>query len=495
MSTPPLTAELITKIFRHLWLDLSTDLTTAHLVTPRNAPFILAPLLLVSRSFYRLALPFWFGHIESLPEHKRNRRVQVLDKHELKQVQDIMADNEERLQDPSPYVCPRPVPEVEDLLDDAMSRELQKCRSLFAQREDLEQLEVGRRSRRMTRSSGVCYRDFLPYNNDFEEANCDQPAGFTLIAMCREVFLELPHLRSLRVHAPAGCDLSGVLDLILRLEVIDVLSSTSQFDPIIALVLAPLAEHLEHLILEGKEKHPLGGLPFCPLFSQVSFPSLKTIRLPAFLLALDADARPFLNASSLEEAHFTIPPGGRLPLLPSTLKHLSILLVYLDDLNGLQRSLRASRTGPSPSFLNLHTVTIETLSAAPGFQERHHDLLRELAALAEEVGITLLGSWWSLLSDDLTENEAYQPEAEVEDDGKEGSSGDEDTSEGEDEPLDWDAEEDSQFRLLWSEDKRRANDFAQALEPLRPHLLSSSAFETVKTVMSEVAEPYLKHDA
>ncbi|GAA5984545.1 hypothetical protein JCM11641_006544 [Rhodosporidiobolus odoratus] len=462
MSTPPLPAELIAKIFRYLWLDLSTDLTTAHLVTPRNAPFILAPLRLVSRSFYRLALPLWLGHVE---RGDRDRAGAALEKAQSRDsILSLHFDPD--------------VPVWDDFHHyDSQDDELDYDRSRW----DLVLLE----------GLGTDLVAASPDGDDAEEAAKDRPVGETLFCIWHDN--NLPSLQSLRLNLPAGASIDSIAYLATK-----------------ASGLTQLRIHfLGPVVHDSPDSMGSLSSPFRTLFHlelrnlAVTSASMKDHIFPALVTAASAtlpacspirSATPqgFIDAPCLLTLALPV-VKGQLPPLPPSVEYLSVIHLQRDQLSILEQSL-CSLSGP-----NLKALELEFERTDPELMPNQLATLRRIAELMASRGVALLGSWWPLLSENSMENELYKPVQEAQE-------GEESSSEGSDEE---DGGSGMLRRMQNSADHSLAliatfsihlqspipsgpsPPTATALSPLRAHFPSVHAFEGGKAAIYAAAEPHL----
>ncbi|GAA5890192.1 hypothetical protein JCM6882_009255 [Rhodosporidiobolus microsporus] len=569
MPVPPLPNELINLIFEHLWSILSTDPSTGLLVTPRNAPFIFAPFVRVSKTWRQLAAPFWHAHVEAKDREKVKAalkqynltKVVIRSLHfdpdiprmpsdaEYEDYEDEYDDGWDgygygggRRRDP------------EDEFWDEVGREGGKWDDIAAS-EKLEQLEMGPRPRLSRRRHNRTH--YTHYNNDEEEAGRAWPVGQVLWQIW-PFGGPFPHLRSLRLHLPAGAcirnvwnhtsglvnlthlgvtflgplalrddsaaetdHLKTVKDVFLRLESLEILRLATNVEHlttvVVPLLIKPASKTLRHLRLEPDFSEPTVSLTAQQLFAGCSFPRLGQFKLAGRMTCAVLGRAPFLpDAPALKEADVPLRQRCIFPAPPASVEHLSLHNCRPEGLEQLARTFHLHCVGTvtsamsvfPPATLALRVLSIEFAETDPKLEPAHVDALRSLIAYAQVAGVELRGSWWPLLSKDVRENELFDPAAPVNLDELESVSPmDEDDEEyqeeeeeperdqdgwtSEDEELDWDAEDDAQFRELWSEDKGRAHDFAQALSSLRQHFPTPDAFEGAKTAMLDAAEPFL----
>ncbi|BGP17444.1 hypothetical protein JCM10213_003273 [Rhodosporidiobolus nylandii] len=560
MPVPHLPEELVVKILKHLWADLSTDASTGEPVIPRTAPFVFAPLLRVSKAFHRLALPFWLGHVETAD---RVRAEAVVKKHGLKNMIRSLyydpeippwhsdwddpnyEDSEEEdyydggysFGDPYGYGGRGYRKEPGDEYWEEMGQEEEKWRTIFEHSGSFEQLEIGPRWPRVTRR-GVQGRRFTYYNNDDHEAQKTEPAGKTLLQMVRVG--SLSGVRSLRLNLPAGATITDVSSFLFSLpnleharltffgplapdepeawtpytappkvrtlEVLRLRSSVQHLQTVvIERLVKPFEATLHRLSLDYTLSDASVSLTSTDLFRECTFPILQQITLSGRLVCVARTPEPFIpNAPVLEIAEIPAPRTGVCPPPPPSLEHLSLTRLRIETLPRLEQTFRIYAT--ARAIPSLRSLTIEFEVTDPKLSEGQLGVLRTLAACAEQHGVALLGSWWPLLSSNAMEDALYDPasEADDEDDGNSEEGGEEEgdvemgatgsssgDSDGESMLFDWDGEDGPQFRSLWSAEKRRAHDFAEALSALQLHFSSLTAFEGARAAMIEAAEPFL----
>ncbi|GAA5849292.1 hypothetical protein JCM8547_006505 [Rhodosporidiobolus lusitaniae] len=216
------------------------------------------------------------------------------------------------------------------------------------------------------------------------------------------------------------------------------------------------------------------------LFAGCAFPRL--IRASFGGVLFPDSSSPFIDAPALLEVEIGIVPQGSLPVCPPSVQHLSVTALKQSYLPLIESTVQQAFADPSSphhaTFKNLRTFSLELLDFDPTLTPG------ELAL----VGVA---------PSDPRETALYDPanpiELEAEESlGAELKEGDElsEGEDGEEDELDWDAEEDPKFREFWTVEKRRGYNFAQALSAIRPHFPSNEAFEAGKEAMTAAAEPF-----
>ncbi|GAA5890162.1 hypothetical protein JCM6882_009245 [Rhodosporidiobolus microsporus] len=564
MPVPPLTNELTTLIFEHLWSILSTDPSTGHLIVPRNAPFIFAPFLRVSKTWQQLAAPFWLAHVEAkycntvafkFQTSELKSRGVVRSLHFDPEIPFISAtgdpDDYESCSDDDYYGSPRRDQHYtrRELFEDEVASEARRWADLVGSTQHwfdahlgpsepigLEQLEAGPRPA-LSRRRNTTAKSHV-YGNREEEAARPEPAGKTLLALWTD--LNAPRLRSLRINLPPGSSISDIArfaaifprltqlhltflgplapDEVARelqspvnapssfpaLEVLTISALATSVEHlrnvVVPLLVKPTSASLTHLSLQTDLSDRLITLTSLELFEGCVFTNLQDLRLDSKIACSIRHGPSFLaDAPVISNATVHLAPAGKFTVPPPSLEHLSLESATLPGLAGLKASLDNYWSGgafPAAYPSSLRTVSLEFANTAADLEVEHLGILRAIVALGAQHGVAVLGSWWTFLSDDARDVEAYEPamrqDAEVEKNGEEEGGDEESESEGsgEDDEMDWDAEEDAQFRLHWSVGKRRRFDFDNAHAALREHFPSAEAFEAAKAAMIAAAEPF-----
>ncbi|GAA5919539.1 hypothetical protein JCM6882_002908 [Rhodosporidiobolus microsporus] len=566
MPVPTLPNELIALIFEHLWSILSTDPSTGHLITPRNAPFIFAPFLRVSKTWQQLAAPFWLAHVEANDRSEAKnalfaRRLEgrgvVRSLHFDPAIPSIPGDPDgyDSFSDDdwpnqwsySGHFTGKPRLTLGEKFEEELDEEAELWADLVGStqhRSDassssasplrLEQLEVGPRPKlsRRRKTKGRRYRDPVG------DAAKPVPEGEILLALWPET--NASRLRSLLINLPPGSSISDIANFTAKfphltqlhltflgplapskvaselkspinapstfpaLEVLKIsaLSTSAEHlrTVVVPLLVKPTSASLKHLAIDLKHLNRTSTITSLELFEGCAFTNLHDLRLNASVACSIRYGPSFLaDAPVIKTATVRLAPAGKFTVPPPSLEHLFLETATVAGLAGLKATLHTYWSGgalPAAYPSSLRTISVEFANTAADLQVEHLDVLRAIVALGAQHGVAVLGSWWTFLSDDARDIEAYETQAEadgeVEPEEEQGEEGDELESEsegsGEDDEMDWDTEEDPRFRQLWSEGKRRTVDLDRAFLTLREHFSTPEGFEAAKAAAADALE-------
>ncbi|GAA5905061.1 hypothetical protein JCM6882_002430 [Rhodosporidiobolus microsporus] len=537
---PTIPNELITLIFTHLFRSLGVSAAQEELDLPLLAPFVFAPFLRVSKTWYHLALPFFVRFVDN---GNSAYIAQLVKKHSLERHVETVYVN--------PVIPLRlsltPEPDQPESIGytetwDAEEVVWSKKVGLEANRwrplievvaPTLRRLEVGWRGK--TQYEGRRPKSEPGFD---EEDAVHWTAGKAIATVLgsKGHLPSLPSLTHLRINLLPGADFVNYAHVIARSPNLDTLIVASYTrapygnseygevypdlfwtrdlpPPSLPLLRrfelrgfrAP-AEYFKNNIVTGllkENRHTLRHLHIeldttgeaAPglfnLFRGLEISAVESLVFQTedpFLFLSDNFFSPFPALRQADLACYGRPPTP----FPATLTHLTLTanddFVYRD----IVLSLAAERVdGVASPFSGIRTIVLDGEPKDPTSNDQRQ-VTRQMVDIECKLARHISGNFTSSLLD-----EEYHPgsaayaaleaaaagESEGDADGGEDAhdseDGDED-SDGDDLEWDWEAEEGQEFFHRWSSEKQRACklDFLRsAFEPLRPSFPSHAAFE------------------
>ncbi|BGP17437.1 hypothetical protein JCM10213v2_005469 [Rhodosporidiobolus nylandii] len=523
MPVPPLANELITRIFEHLYCLLRVVPEKEFLDVPLDAHSTFFPLLVVSRTWHQLALPFFYRHLSSDDVREADRTSRFWRSDNLSRVKsfELAVDRlhwiEEWRDDASSLAAgleclfvrgtvtslsaslfPQPFAALR-------SFRFSSTRDALRGREALDDLSA--------------LAENSPLLEDVHLALTFAPPNVTYRSSWKHPPYRFRRLRRLAIDARLG---------------------TSQIlvDYLIPAFVEASASTLTHLSFGSFRIAIVPRTPPIPYAALLPFPlpELLSLRLPS---VADVQEATFSESPQLQVLSFTGNYNGAnttLPNLPPSLRHLVLQFSYADDALPFLRDIRRvplahlttlgfelpdHRDEVSPrdvKLLEVHTPPLLQRCCELGVKF-HSDFLPpsafEIPPLAASTDDVVRARLMAGSAASSSEGE----ESESEDDGEQAETEDEQSDDGEDSqggalvhddsiassgsPAmsadeyedDWDAEDGKLARARWSPKRRMEFAFKQAYPDPLAHFPSIEVFEAAKGAAIKAMKPFLRGDA
>ncbi|BGP17341.1 hypothetical protein JCM10213_007555 [Rhodosporidiobolus nylandii] len=496
MPAPPLPNELVVLIFEHLYRLLCVDQTRTFLSHPEAASLIFHHLSLVSRTWYRLALPFLGRHVNA-HTYLRYDGAGFLERNGIQdEVRSI-----------------RCVP-TEAGFKGQMA-------VVDAHAGTLERLYIVRNLRSITwgaffpNTLGSAFPSLREFRVDFRSSGSVRILPLLQSLACRAPRVEILHITAGRERLTAAAQTHDGVARFSCLTSLAINNLRAQADfvsqVIVPLLIEPSQNSLEGLTLDISLPTWQTALPFADLVP-CSFPRL--VRLSCTSTRISCDDPAFFDAfPSMRSVSLSL-TGQAFPPLPPILHEISVLYCPAASIASLIEQLCAL----SPEYLaHLRGVGLHPRNVTDEQLEELKPSVLRLASWATYNSITLRGT--DVLISLCTPDEVFSTlprltvrssatdeldlapsdsEDEDEDDSGEHSEGEDETKSDDsgayDEEYedDWDAEDEPLFRERWSKEKRLRYELENAFPHLASDFPSGEAFRAAKQAAVEAMRPFLR---